>query len=125
MNNSLCFLDIDLQTCAVYRSDYIYRCRDSGKWARRAQSSALLQLQDVLGGGFGEGLEVLDIDEVAIQSVLYLHPVRGVEVFVREEGDGGKENVDDGRGENAPLLDRHIHTEEWGLPVTEGAGRYY
>lgn len=60
-------------------------------------------------------MEVLDIDEVAIQSVLYLHPIRGVEVFVREEGDSGKENVEDGRGENAPLLDRHIHTEEWGL----------
>lgn len=36
----------------------------------------VLKLQDLLGGGLGEGLEVLVIEEVAIQSVLYLEGLR-------------------------------------------------
>lgn len=69
------------------------------------KESTVICVSDVLSGSFGEGLEVPNIEEVAIQSVLYLPPVRGVEVFLREEGDSGKENVEDGRGENTPLLD--------------------
>lgn len=49
------------------------------------------------------------------QTVLHLHPIMGVQVFVREENDSGKENLEDCRGENALLHDPHIHTEEWGV----------
>ena len=36
--------------------------------------------------------------KVAIQSVLYLYPIRGVQEFVGEEGDCGEEYVEDGWG---------------------------
>ena len=52
----------------------------------------------MLGGGFGEGLEAPNVEEVAIQSVLYLYPIRRVQEFVGEEGDCGEEYVEDGWG---------------------------
>ena len=70
------------------------RCRDSGEWARRAQSSAYCSSKMC----WVVVLVKPNVEEVAIQSVLYLYPIRRVQEFVGEEGDCGEEYVEDGWG---------------------------